>query len=165
MEFYKNVLTKEQQDYVVKKTIMSDRWSFSQKSDDSKPDNYTFWQLDLNNDKFFSETFLDRIKELTGKNFDVERIYANGQTYGLPGAFHKDTREPNGRTFLYYANPQWNVDWGGETIFYENNNPTVNFPVPNSAVYFDGNIKHFGKDPSRKTNILRVTVAFKLFEK
>ena len=165
VEIYKDVLTPEEQKYVIEKTLYSDRWAFSQKSDGSKPDNYTFWQLYLDNDDFFRVTFFNKIKKLTGKDYDIERIYANGQTYGLPGAFHRDTKEPNGRTFLYYVNPEWKADWGGETIFYTEKTPTIIFPVPNSAVLFDGNIPHFGKDPSRKTNILRVTLAFKLFEK
>ena len=165
MEIYKNVLSKEEHNYVIKNTIMADRWSFSQRSDGNKLDNYIFWQLDLNEDKFFRETFFSKIEKITNRKFDIERIYANGQTYGLPGAFHRDTNNVKGKTFLYYVNPEWEADWGGETVFYQNNTPTIIFPIPNSAVLFDGNTKHFGKDPSRKANILRVTVAFKLIEK
>lgn len=165
MQIFKDVLTKEEHEYVIKNTIQSDRWAFGQRSDGSKPDNYAFWSLDLNEDVFFKEVFFEKIKKLTGKDFDIERIYANGQTYGLPGSFHVDSRNPKGRTFLYYANPEWNADWGGETIFIENKTPIVVFPKPNSAVLFDANMVHMGKDPTRKTNLLRVTVAFKLIEK
>jgi hypothetical protein len=165
MEIFKNVLTKEEQEYVINSTINSNRWGFSQRSDGGNPNNYIFWSLDLNEDKFFREIFFEKIKKLTGKNFYIERIYANGQTYGLPGSFHADTYDPKGRTFIYYVNPVWNADWGGETVFYINNTPIIIFPTPNSAVFFDGNIEHFGKDPTRKTNLLRVTVAFKLIEK
>jgi hypothetical protein len=164
MKIFKDVLTKEEQSYVIKNTIQSNRWSFGQRSD-SSPDSYAFWMLNLYDDRFFRETFFEKIKNLTGKDFYIDRIYANGQTYGLPGSFHTDSDNPKGRTFLYYANPEWFVDWGGETLLYENDAATIIFPTPNSALFFDANILHFGKDPARKTNLLRVSVAFKLIEK
>jgi SM-20-related protein len=46
---------------------------------------------------------------------------------------------------LYYCNPTWNAEWGGETLFYEDNKKDIRFSspyTPNRLIIFDGNIPH-----------------------
>jgi hypothetical protein len=52
--------------------------------------------------------------------FTIRDIFINGQTYGLENAIHTDCPkdEEGWYTVLLYVNPKWHVDWGGETVFY-----------------------------------------------
>ena len=55
---------------------------------------------------------------------------------------HTHTKQ---KVFLYYVNPTWENDWGGETIFYEQDKKSVLFTslyMPNRLVCFDGEIPH-----------------------
>jgi hypothetical protein len=52
---------------------------------------------------------------------------------------------PNQIVFLHYSNLTWNPEWGGETVFYEDNGRDIleSSPyIPNRGIIFDGNIKH-----------------------
>jgi Rps23 Pro-64 3,4-dihydroxylase Tpa1-like proline 4-hydroxylase len=165
MQYVSQVLNPTEFDYVVNKTLNGNEWSFGQKSNDTDSSGFSFWQLELTNDQFFSKHFLGLIERAIGKKLQVIRIYANGQTHGQPGSVHKDDEDPNCWTFIFYANPNWNVEWGGETVFLTESGMMAVTPEPNAGVFFQSNIPHFGRDPSRHYDGLRVTVAFKLKEK
>lgn len=123
-----------------------------------------FWRMELSEEKFFNTYLFDKVKELTGDDFDIEMIYANGQTYGQSGSFHQDHHE--GHTFLLYSNSHWDVEWGGNTVFMDEDNVLKYIPpIPNRAVYFPGTILHYAESPTRRYSGLRMTVAFKLFKK
>ena len=52
---------------------------------------------------------------------------------------------------LYYVNPHWKREWGGETIFYDfyGKDPThVVEYKPNRAVIFNGDIPHTARSPA-----------------
>ena len=52
---------------------------------------------------------------------------------------------PNKKVFLYYINPTWESDWGGETIFYKDNKKDVLYTslyTSNRLVSFDGETPH-----------------------
>ena len=57
-----------------------------------------FWQMPLNDDKFFTNYLLNKIEENTGIGYDLERVYANGQTYGMRGSIHQDGFDESCRT-------------------------------------------------------------------
>ena len=48
-----------------------------------------FWLMSLSQNKFFSEYLLNKIESITGSNYNLERVYANGHTYGMKGSPHK----------------------------------------------------------------------------
>jgi hypothetical protein len=159
---YKNVLGQEELQTTFDALLVDPGWSFHGRSVD---DGFTFWYKHLTDNKFFSEYMFEKVRALTGKNFDIERIYANGQSHGMPGSLHQDNPANNAYTFLYYANPRWDITWGGETVFYENNQEYGSvLYVPNSAILFKGSLFHAGLEPTRHMSGLRVTVAFKLLE-
>ena len=54
--------------------------------------------------------------------------------------FHTDG--DNGLTFLYYPNMDWDLQEGGETQFYINDDIYGITPIPNRMVVFDANIQH-----------------------
>lgn len=146
-------------------TRWSANWKFSQSSNDD--DGLTFWYLDLNSTPFFTDIVANRIREVTGLDFIVDRVYANGQTHGLCGSVHRDRQvceEGEYRTFLLYTHPEWDLSWGGSTVFYDEQSKqeTLVLPKPNHAVLFDSKMPHMGYEPTRHCKELRVSVAFKL---
>jgi hypothetical protein len=97
------------------------------------------------------------------------RCYMNGHTYGTDGYFHMDSLGDNTRTNEYtvviYLNDKWDLDWGGETIFAENDEIIFSsIPKRNRAVIFNGNIPHCARGVSRKFMGLRKTFMFKTRE-
>lgn len=181
---YHNVLPNVSMEELYHSLRKRREWCFDLKSDAYKlEENFTFWNLWLHEDKFFTETVFKRIQELTNKKFNLLSVYANGQTYGLPGNLHVDMKEEHSYTFLWYINPIWKITWGGETVFSEIPNKIHNkllkpydrgfthvsniktvFPVPNMGLFYNSTVTHAGLEPTRHFKDLRITVAFKLKE-
>lgn len=162
---YDDFLSMEDWEYVVKKTICGNEWSFR----GGNP-NYKLWTMGLENDDFFSEHMFSLIKKIN-PNFRLRMVYANGQTHGICGDLHRDVDGPKALTanryytFIYYANFDWLPQFGGSTIFSSDDSGTevyTHYPKPNSAVLFDSTILHAGLQPTSFFNGLRVTIAFKL---
>ena len=84
----------------------------------------------------------------------------------MPGSLHKDVEEDDNyyKTFLFYVNDWWGWEWGGETIFVEDDKIHKEFPMPNTGLLFSSNIIHAGLEPTRHCRELRVTLAFKMKE-
>ena len=163
IQSYSNFLNKQEHDYVVAKTLKGNTWALSGRSINDGNEFY-FWYMELMQDVFFTEHMLNKIKIIIGKNFAIERVYANGQTYGLSGSYHQDTLD-NGniyKTFLYYVNPSWKSEWGGSTLFKQDEEVYTQPFIPNNAILFDSPTYHVGLEPTRHCKDLRVTVAFKL---
>lgn len=158
-----NWLSQELWAQVVESTYLSARWSYSGHS--NTPQTGRFWFCDLSQETLFADTLLERICSDTAQQWTLLKVYANGQTFGLSGGLHQDMvgAEPGQYyTFLYYANPVWEPEWGGNTVFSDGENLVVRYPAPNSVVLFDSTIPHVGLEPTRHCADLRVTVAWKL---
>ena len=134
-------------------------WKFSARSNEN---DYTFFYMPLLDNKFFTGEFFEVIKQKIGKNYVIDRVHANGQTYGLCGSLHTDNTDDDCYTFLYYANPYWDVQWGGGTAFYSAMESQHVPYIPNSAILFKSNILHVGLEPTRHCRELRKTVSFQL---
>jgi hypothetical protein len=161
IQSYSNFLTDQEHSYVIEKTLRGNTWKFDGYS---TLQGFTFWYMNLMQDGFFVEHMLNKIKITTKKNFAIGRVYANGQTYGLSGSYHQDTPD-NGdiyKTFLYYVNPSWKSEWGGSTLFKQDEEVYIQPFISNNAVLFDSTTYHVGLEPTRHYKDLRVTVAFKL---
>lgn len=54
-------------------------------------------------------------------------------------------------TVLVYLCPEWNIEWGGETLFYNASDDCVfaSTPKPRRTVIFHDAIKHVGRPPNR----------------
>ena len=129
----------------------------------SKPTERRFWYMDLQDDPMFSDTIFEKLKHITGKNFELRNVYANGQTFGYDGDFHTDGTEDSNWTFLIYASE---VTDGGLTVFRIHGQELLSAVEPNknTGVLFKANLVHRGMAPSRDCDALRVTVAYKLRE-
>ena len=135
------------------------KWGYTHKS--TADDKWRRWRMELKDDEFFTKFFFEKIKTLTDRSFLIKAVYANGQTYGQNGSWHQDSTEPNYHAFIFYANREWDMLWGGSTLF---NSGISIYPIPNSAVFFPCNIFHYGQEPTRHFEGLRMTVAYKLEE-
>jgi hypothetical protein len=144
----------------------SREWAWAGRSGQKHDEKVKFWHLDLGNHHLFAVHLKNKIEALVGAKFDLERVYANGQTFGQDGYFHQDcTNNRKQFTFLVYLNPISDNeidDWGGETQFQDGDRIVSYPPVTNSALYFDAHLFHRGLSPKRFVPEMRVTVAWKL---
>src|ERR1044072_9718500 len=80
-----------------------------------------------------------------GERFTDQRAYVNCSVYGDSYYAHRDCG-PQERhvTALYYANLEWSLDWGGETIYYndEDDAELVITPRPGRLVVARGAMLH-----------------------
>jgi len=99
------------------------------------------------------------------ERFELERVYVNSSSYGDAYFTHRDC-DPAQRnvTVLYYGNTRWHSDWGGETIFYNDQHDVelAVMPRPGRFVVSRGAILHRGGVPSRICFEDRLTIACKL---
>ncbi len=96
------------------------------------------------------------------RQLEVARIYCNNVLYGDHQHAHYDSE--TGVTALYFANWQWEEDWHGETIFYDDAGEAryAVAPRPGRLVAFPANVVHRGGVPAKTCLQPRLTVAFKL---
>ena len=102
-------------------------------------------------------------EQVVGDHVPV-RVYANGHTFGGDGHMHTDSAQPDYLTTIYYAHPQWEANWGGETVFFDQGGGDVihaAFPKPGRLVTFPGDIPHAARTPSRDCPALRAVLVFK----
>lgn len=93
------------------------------------------------------------------------RVYAVGHAFGMGGGVHRDNDEdPTLHSFVYYAHRQWDRDWGGETIFFDDSGRDIVQsvqPVPGRVTCFRGDVEHAARPPSRECPVLRAVYVFK----
>jgi len=148
--------------------MSSASWSFSGRSRDA--DDPSFWFHPL------GDISLAPFKgALARRNFEVGTVlafYANGQSSGQDGQFHRDAKDRGIYTCLLYANRFWRDHWGGATLFKDDevlhahdrmghSDGVYVLPVPNRAVVFPADLVHVGMAPTGAFKGLRVTVALK----
>lgn len=73
-------------------------------------------------------------------NLSLYRMYINCFAPGEMPYFHIDGE--SGITCIYYVNPEYDMDNGGETQFIFDNQSVNILPIPNRMCYFDANISH-----------------------
>lgn len=100
-----------------------------------------------------------------GERYRVYRCYCNYAAYGDMLFTHTDAQpSAKGLTALWYIAPEWNVEWGGETLLYNSDQDAeaAITPKPGRLLVFDGSILHVGRPPNRICYAPRYTLAFKL---
>ena len=149
-------------------------WSFGQISQTS-PVSTPFWMMTLTDDPFFSTHLKSKIETAANRKFSVQRIYANGQTFGQDGTFHQDDKTDDSYTFCIYTNKQITAetadDIGGEFVFKIPNHPPNDddpfsriavLPLYNRGILFPGAYFHKGLAFNRYCKGLRISSAWKL---
>uniref|UniRef100_A0A486XNC4 Prolyl 4-hydroxylase alpha subunit domain-containing protein n=1 Tax=Rheinheimera sp. BAL341 TaxID=1708203 RepID=A0A486XNC4_9GAMM len=137
----------------------------------ARPDtqDYRHWAVNLNSMLYKSlpvyQRCLNAIKQLTGKHYQAYRGYVNHASFGDMLFSHTDCLpESDELTILVYICDEWDMEWGGETLFYNSENDCVFActPKPGRVVIFNGAIKHVGRPPNRICYQPRYTLAFKM---
>jgi hypothetical protein len=139
-------------------------WEYKGRSSDTST---RFWFADLSKYSLLTDEIFEKIQINLKKKFKLHRVYANGQTYGQDGTFHIDDNRDNIYTFIIYLSDisPTNVDIIGGFTQFKINNSIVNVePYMNRCIFFKSNIVHRGLAPSRMTDLLRVSIAFKLID-
>lgn len=99
-----------------------------------------------------------------GAGRTLDRAYCNLALYGDMLFTHRDASpDENLVTSLWYICREWDVEWGGETLFFDENDDAafVVAPRPGRLVLFDGSIRHVGRPPNRICHSARYTMAIK----
>lgn len=154
----------------VQNIIRDKGWSFTGRSGPDSPKRMatSFWYMELADDPFFTIVLVKKIEEHTGKKYVLNRVYANGQTYGLDGEYHIDDNCEESFTFLLYFTPNVTAEnvhfFGGYTLLKNDTGAQAIDPIYNRAILFKSNLYHKGLAPSRFSTELRITIAFKLRE-
>lgn len=105
------------------------------------------------------------VAAVRSRDYRPYRAYTNSASYGDVLFTHVDCIPGQGDlTALWYLCDEWDVEWGGETVFFsgEDEIAAAVLPKPGRLVLFDGAIKHAGRPPSRVCYKPRYTFAIKL---
>ncbi|MGE5626402.1 MAG: 2OG-Fe(II) oxygenase [Bacillota bacterium] len=100
-----------------------------------------------------------------GRDYRIYRCYCNHASYGDMLFTHTDCKpDQDDLTALWYIAPEWDVEWGGETLFFNamKDAEAVVSPRPGRLVIFDGKLLHAGRPPNRACYAPRYTLAYKL---
>lgn len=84
---------------------------------------------------------------LTG--YETNSISVNMCTPSDKYRIHMDAAD--GLTLLYYANLKWDIEWGGETLFFDEELNDIEFTSiykPGRIVLFDSSIPHMARTPT-----------------
>ncbi len=143
-------------------------YKFGQKS--NVGDDFGFWIANIEDETRNNVPALRALwetveKDITKGGFDIERMYANAYSYGDCPTVHMDNSREGSFTVLYYANYEWNHDWSGETVFYNDAKDEIIravYPKPGRIVSFDARIPHVAREPNRICPVVRYTIAIKL---
>jgi Rps23 Pro-64 3,4-dihydroxylase Tpa1-like proline 4-hydroxylase len=101
-----------------------------------------------------------------GKTFKPYRAYINFASFGDMLFTHFDCQPSHVDYFtaLWYLCDTWDVEWGGETMFFDaqGDAQAAVTPKPGRLCIFDGRIRHAGRPPNRVCYAPRYTFAIKL---
>ena len=101
------------------------------------------------------------IHKLGHPTFPLERVYV---TTALFGDYQHVHRDGDVWTALYFVNPVWHTDWGGELLLYHDDNASISTAVAprcGRLVIFDGMLNHRAGVPSKYCPIARLALVIK----
>ena len=125
---------------------------------------------DIPAERIAVDPFLRALRQTVERLFPAERFsdqraYVNCSVYGDGYYVHRDCAAHERHvTALYYANLEWQLDWGGETVYYNDNEDAelAITPRPGRLVIARGALLHRGNVPTRACHEERYTLAYKL---
>lgn len=102
--------------------------------------------------------FLDKKYELSRRTVKQTRV--NLSYSGEPNGVHSDRP---GLTLVYYANNVWDLNWGGHTLFMDDNLSEPEYTClfkPGRVAIFDGSIPHMIMTPVAPCHRLTFAIQF-----
>jgi|TARA_B100001250_G_scaffold29340_1_gene24069 hypothetical protein len=94
----------------------------------------------------------------------IENAYINMGIHSENPDVHVDSSLPGDKTLLYYINREWKHEWGGETIFLDDNAREIEYVtpfIPGRVILFDSTIPHAARQQSFAGPDYRFTLAIK----
>lgn len=94
----------------------------------------------------------ERLPELGIEVPYFHRCLMNNFKVGDGPLFHKDSpRNDGSRTFMVYPNMAWELNWGGTTMFADDDDNVIAAanPKPGRIVIFPGHLNHCGVSPNK----------------
>jgi len=143
------------------------KWTYGHTSSPLHGEKSTpFWNSNLMDDLYFSEYLFGIIRKTVNEPLVLDRVYCNGQTYGQNGTYHKDTDDPNGRTFILYINDLPDEDYDMADGYLYIKFPELDYnilyePIKNRGIYFPGEYLHKANGFSRFTKSMRISLVWK----
>ena len=93
-------------------------------------------------------------------NFEISRIFSNGQTTSQSTVFHTDYSDPGFFTVVLFTEKSWDITFGGEFVCKDPQGKYHYTPyIPNTAVVIPSSWEHRGTPPFRMTDRLRTSLA------
>ncbi len=155
ISYIDNFLTEKEFEYVSNYCFNSS-YTYGEQDRESTPPTGMISYIEDND---ISELFEDKINKSIDavKDLRAYRMYINCFAPGENPYFHTDGK--TGITCLFYANPEFKINDGGETQFFidEHNFHSI-LPIPNRLCYFDASILHRA---TSFRNTHRFTIALK----
>lgn len=149
--------------------INSKKWNYQHKSNGQYEHEVSFWSVPLDDEVFFAEHVKKVIEKYFSKRFEINRVYANAQTYGQDGSFHVDDTDENAITFVLYLNkvPKEDMELACGHIYFKF--PELKYkvcfePFCNRGIMFPSNYLHKATAFTRFIMDMRICVAFKMRE-
>ena len=133
----------------------------------SGPGGVKFWYAEMIQEATIGKQILTKLEKMFSKKYKIDRMYANGQTFGQDGSFHQDDPDDNAYTLLVYIShiTEENVEHIGGFTHFKRDGKIINVePYKKRGLFFKSNLVHRGMAPSRLSDLLHVTLAIKLIE-
>ena len=171
IKVYDNFLNNEELNKVIE-LVTKKTWIFGQRSNQDRiynQKNIPFWQMELEDEDYFKVDMVELIKSKCKKNLMLKKVYANGQTFGQDGSYHKDSEETNCLTFCLYL-PDFDTKFDENVCGYllikiPDSIHNVYYETPfNRAIIFPSHYSHKGLAYNRFISSLRVSIVWKFEE-
>ena len=114
------------------------------------------------------------INQKIGGKRSLLRVYVNAYTYGTDAYTHRDDpwitaqfgQDMLSETIIVYLNREWNKDWAGETVLFDEQDEIEFAVLPKfgRVLLFDSNKWHAARPLSRACPALRAVLVFKTID-
>jgi len=131
------------------------------------PGGVKFWYAEMIQEATIGKQILTKLEKMFSKKYKINKMYANGQTFGQDGSFHQDHPDDNAYTLLIYISDitEENVENIGGFTHFKRDGKIINVePYKKRGLFFKSNLFHRGMAPYRLSDLLRVTLAIKVVE-
>lgn len=172
ISIYDNLFTDDQNNHVFH---FSNQRSFRKKNfdDTNLYDNIvdSKWVSEISqNEPLYSiimPVYLNSIDIFKNKEIEIIRQHVNISNFETVDIIHKDCdhKDDDHYTIIHYANNLWNLNWHGETVFYDDSQKGIKFSsilIPGRLIIFDSRIYHSARVPSKISQFPRLTIVTKL---
>lgn len=133
---------------------------------DNVPFIHSFHPIFFEKSPLWMQHLEKQLKSFWGNGFVPYDCSVNNGRFGDNPLDHRDSFDPDTGhvTMVLYLNPTWNINHGGETVFFSETNEIEFSLLPKFCrmILFDSYINHSARPPSRLFHGTRYTLAVKL---